>query len=131
MKDVEQAILTYLTERGWDKLRPSDISKSISIEAAELLELFQWTNQSLEEVKQNAEQLEKIKKELADVLIYALDMSVLLGFDTKQIILDKLAYVQKKFPADLMKQRAKEGSGSGEDEVYLTIKKQYRQSGQS
>lgn len=43
MKEQEDAIREYLAERGWDQLRPSDLAKSISIEAAELLELFQWT----------------------------------------------------------------------------------------
>lgn len=51
MKEQEDVIREYLVERGWDQLRPGDLAKSISIEAAELLELFQWTNPSLEEVK--------------------------------------------------------------------------------
>ena len=41
MKKYEKTIKKYLKERGWDNLRPSDVAKSISIEAAELLELFQ------------------------------------------------------------------------------------------
>ena len=68
MKKYEKHVRKYLEERDWDKLRPADLAKSISIEAAELLELFQWTNQSLAEVKKDKEKLEKIKHELADVL---------------------------------------------------------------
>ena len=70
--------------------------------------------------------MEQIKKELADVLIYALDMSVLLNLDTEQIIKDKLDHINKKFPADLMRKNATEDSGSGTDPLYLQIKKNYR-----
>ncbi|MDP3985645.1 MAG: MazG-like family protein [bacterium] len=130
MQEIEQRVLTHLTERGWDKLRPSDIAKSIMIEGAELLELFQWENKPLEEVQQNAEKVEKIKKELADVLIYALEMAVLLKLDTKKIIFDKLDYVAKKYPAELMRKNAVQGAGSGEDSAYWRIKNEYRKRGE-
>ena len=98
MQGIETEIKKYLKERGWDRLHPSDIAKSISIEAAELLELFQWTSLDIEETKMDSEKMEYIKKELADVLIYALDMAVLLELDTERIILDKLELVKKKYP---------------------------------
>ncbi|MFA7169729.1 MAG: nucleotide pyrophosphohydrolase [Candidatus Paceibacterota bacterium] len=130
MKNIEIEIKKYLDDRGWDKLRPSDLAKSISIEAAELLELFQWTSMSIEETKADEEKMEQIKKELADVFIYALDMSVLLDFDTEQIIKDKLNHINKKFPAELMRKNAKQESGSGTDPLYLQIKKEYRGKGE-
>jgi len=126
MKNIEIEIRKYLDDRGWNKLRPSDLAKSISIEAAELLELFQWTSLSIEETKADEEKMEQIKKELADVFIYALDMSVLLDLDTEQIIKDKLEHINKKFPAELMRKNAKEESGSGTDPQYLKIKEGYR-----
>ena len=86
MKELESKIYQYLKDRDWDNLRPSDLAKSIMIEGAELLELFQWENFSLAKVKSNKEKLEEIKGELADVLIYAIEMSVLLGMDTKKVI---------------------------------------------
>ena len=51
MKKLEQEIKTYLIERGWDNLKPADLAKSISIESAELLELFQWNDLSAEDVR--------------------------------------------------------------------------------
>lgn len=125
VKDIEKEISAHLKERGWDQLRPSDIAKSIMIEGAELLELFQWENFPLEEVKKNKKKVAEVKKELADVFIYALEMSVLLGLNTEQIIADKLKHVQKKYPAELMKKGAKTGAGSG-DAAYWRIKKAYR-----
>ena len=55
MKSLEQRVLKHLQERGWDHLRPSDIAKSIMIEGAELLELFQWENRELKDVKKDLE----------------------------------------------------------------------------
>ena len=124
MKQLEEIIRQHLKERNWDTLRPVDIAKSIMIEGAELLELFQWENLSLEEVKKKKETLEEIKKELADVLMYAIEMSVLLDLDTGKIILDKLAHVQKKYPAELM--RANTTKEPGTEKAYLEIKKAYR-----
>lgn len=129
MKEHEDAVRQYLAERGWDNLRPGDLAKSISIESAELLELFQWTNPSLEEVKADTEKLEAIKKELADVLIYCLDMSVLLGLDTGEIITKKLQKVREKYPADLFKKLESE-SEAGAEEVYWQIKKESRMKGE-
>src|SRR3989344_3645628 len=112
MKELEKRIRRYLAERGWDHLRPSDVAKSIMIEGAELLELFQWENLELEDVKKNPEKIEEIKKELADVLIYALEMAALLELDTADIVRKKLDHVAKKYPAELMRKNAKKGSGS-------------------
>lgn len=129
MKEQEAAIREYLIERGWDQLRPGDLAKSISIEAAELLELFQWTNPSLEEVRADSEKLEGIKKELADVLIYCLDMSVLLGLDTGDIITKKLEKAKEKYPAHLFKDRD-DGKDAGSEDVYWQIKKESRMRGE-
>ena len=128
MKIYEKAVKKYLAERKWDTLRPSDLAKSISIESAELLELFQWTNQSLAEVKKDKGKMEAIKKELADVLVYCLDMSVLLGLDTGKIVLDKLEKVKQKYPAHLFKDRAKHVD-AGSEPIYWEIKKRHRASG--
>lgn len=124
MKDLEQIILSYLQERNWDTLKPADIAKSIMIEGAELLEIFQWSDEDLEEVKRNPQKMEKVKEELADVLIYALEMSVLLGIDTQQIILDKHHKTELKYPAELVKRTKKDGTDS--DTEYYKIKEQHR-----
>jgi len=116
---TEKRIHKFLKDRGWDQLRPADLAKSVMIEGGELLELFQWENLSLAE----------IKKELADVLIYALDIAVLLGFDTEKIVFEKLALAEKKYPARLMKKNATAGAGSGRDPLYWKIKKTYRRKG--
>lgn len=128
MKKYEKVIKQYLVERSWDNLRPGDLAKSISIESAELLELFQWTNLSLDEVKNDKKKIEEIKKELADVLIYCLDMSVLLGIDTGKIILEKIKQIEKKYPAHLFKNRNKRVD-AGSEALYWKIKNEHRMKG--
>jgi NTP pyrophosphatase (non-canonical NTP hydrolase) len=119
MKKYEKEIRNYLNERGWTNLKPADLAKSISIEASELLEIFQWSDETLVETKKNKEKIEIIKKELADVLIYCLDMSVLLGLDTGKIIIEKLNLVKKKYPTDLINK-------NNGDKLYLKIKNEHR-----
>ncbi|OHA18426.1 MAG: hypothetical protein A2664_00585 [Candidatus Taylorbacteria bacterium RIFCSPHIGHO2_01_FULL_46_22b] len=127
IKDLEKKVFTHLKERGWDNLRPADLAKSIAIESGELLELFQWENKSLEDVKNDKEKVEKIGRELADVLTYALDIAVLLKLDTEKIIIDHLAHVEKKYPAKLMKKRV--AGEPGTEALYWKIKKEYRKKG--
>lgn len=127
MKNLEKEIYNYLKERGWDKLRPSDLAKSISIEAAELLEIFQWTSLDIRETKRDNQRMENIKHELADVLIYSIEMAVLLSLDVKEIVLAKLEKAKKKYPAELMRRSAKEGSDSEADPKYWKIKNSARE----
>lgn len=126
MQNIQAEIDQYLKERGWDNLRPGDLAKSISIEAAELLELFQWSNPTLEEIKKDGEKMGDIKRELADVFIYALDMAVVLGVDAEQIIKEKLEYVKNKYPAELMRKSARKAPGSEKESTYLKIKEKHR-----
>lgn len=123
MKNLEKKILNHLKERNWDNLRPADMAKSIMIEGAELLENFQWENLSLEEVKKNKAKMLEVEKELADVLICAIQMAVLLKLDVEKIVLKKLKAVALKYPAALMRKRKGE---PGTEEVYWKIKKAYR-----
>ena len=126
MKKLEKDIKAYLKARNWHNLRPSDIAKSISIEAAELLELFQWQSLDIKATKKDKEKMEKLKKELADVFIYALEMTVLLDLDSEKIIRAKLTYDEKKYPAKLMRNQKGE---HGTYETYLKIKHAYRSKG--
>jgi NTP pyrophosphatase (non-canonical NTP hydrolase) len=98
----------------------------VCIEAAELLEIFQWDSMTLEETKRDSQRMDALKKELADVLIYCFDMAVLLELDTTEIIREKLELVKKKYPADHMKKSTKKDTGLGNDSTYHAIKQMYR-----
>lgn len=128
MKVFEAKLKAYLEERGWDKLRPADVAKSIMIEGAELLETFQWENLSNEEIKASPEKMEKIKKELADVMTYCFDMAVVLDLDMECILEEKLEKSKEKYPAHLFKNGSK---NPGSEDVYWKIKEQYRREGKN
>jgi len=91
MKKLINDIIKFRDERGWKHHdTPSALAKSIIIEAAELLENYQW-----EDVSPN---MENVKEELADVLIYALAMATDLGLNPEVIIREKLDKNAIKYP---------------------------------
>ncbi len=125
MKNITKEIKKYLKERGWENLHPEDISKSIVIESAELLEIFQW-NTGKNKKKIETEDLKKIKKELADILIYCLDMAIILKIDPERIILDKLKKVKEKYPKEIFNKKNKDKYLT---KKYLEIKQDFRKKG--
>ena len=91
MKELETIITEFRKKRGWEKYDTLErFSKSISIEAAELLEHFQWD--------EKGDNIQEIKDELADVLIYSLAMCYHPNEDPKKIIEDKLIDVARRYP---------------------------------
>ncbi|MBH0899345.1 nucleotide pyrophosphohydrolase [Enterococcus faecium] len=90
----------FRDERNWRQFHnEKDLAISISLEASELLELFQW--KTPEEVKETQlEQLERIKEELADVLIYSYMMADNLHLDLDEIIEEKLIKNNLKYPVE-------------------------------
>ncbi|MBI3631317.1 MAG: hypothetical protein HY219_00420, partial [Candidatus Staskawiczbacteria bacterium] len=81
-----------------------------------------------EETRRDAQRMEDIKKELADVFIYAIEMAILLHLDVEKIVMAKLEQVRRKYPAELMRKNAKKESGSGADPKYWKIKNSARRS---
>ncbi|MGM0214405.1 nucleotide pyrophosphohydrolase [Enterococcus sp. AZ109] len=95
MNSMEK-ISQFREERNWRQFHnEKDLALSISLEAAELLELFQW--KTSEEALKNPERL---KEELADVLIYSYMMADNLGFDIDGIITEKLEKNTIKYPVE-------------------------------
>ncbi len=96
MKELQERIRKFNEERDWDQFHsPENLAKSISIEAGELLECFQWND--------NDYDLEEVKEELADVLNYCIQMANKLGVDPIQIVLDKMEKTAKKYPVEKAK----------------------------
>ena len=99
LKDLTKKIVEFRDARNWKQFhRPKDMAISISLEAAELLEVFQWSGADTE--VDTEKKLSKVKEELADILIYALLMGNDLGLDIPEIINDKLAENNRKYPAE-------------------------------
>jgi NTP pyrophosphatase (non-canonical NTP hydrolase) len=122
MLKSQATIQKYMKARDWDNLPPADLAKSVSIEAGELLEHFQWQNWSKEDIKKNKEKYLEIQSEVADVIIYCIEMANVLGFDIEKAINTKLKKAAKKYPAKLFKGN-KDPHGTG---VCEKIKAEYR-----
>jgi NTP pyrophosphatase (non-canonical NTP hydrolase) len=107
MTDIEEittALLAFRNARDWAQFHDSkNLATAISIEAAELNELFLWkTIKESEEVNQ-----EKLKEELADVFAYAFLLAAKHNLDVKQIVLDKIKKNGEKYPVEKAKGSAK------------------------
>lgn len=90
-KEILKKIIEFRDNRNWSKFHSGEnLSKALIIEAAELLELFQW--------KHEVENVEKLKEELADVLIYACLISDKYNLDIDEIILEKIKKNSEKYP---------------------------------
>lgn len=95
-EQVKQRIDKFVTDRDWRQFHtPSNLAKSISIEASELLECFQWSDADYD--------LEHVKEELADVLNYCIQMSQVLNLDIVDILNDKMDKTEKKYPLEKSK----------------------------
>ena len=96
LKQVLERIDKFNKDRDWDQFHtPVNLAKSISIEANELLECFQWSD--------NNYNIEDVKEELADVFNYCLQMSLVLNVDPIEIINNKMDKTEKKYPVDKCK----------------------------
>ena len=86
-------IRQFITDRDWSQYHsPANLAKSISIEANELLECFQWSDTDYD--------LQHVKEELADVLVYCRDLLDVLGLDEDEIVNMKMDMNEKKYPVD-------------------------------
>lgn len=95
MDEVKRKIIKFNEDRDWDQFHsPENLAKSICIEAGELLECFQWNNQYNKE---------EVCSELADVMNYCILLADKLDVCIEDIILEKLALSEKKYPVEKAK----------------------------
>ena len=90
-------VLAFRDARDWKQYHtPKDLAISLSLEAAELLEVFQWSGSDTE----CRDKLPALREELADVLMYAISLADRLGLDLDEIILEKLRRNGEKYPLE-------------------------------
>ena len=95
MKELTKKIRKFAEERDWLQFNtPENLAKSISIEAGELLECFQWNNDY---------DKDEVKYEIADVMNYCILLCSQIGVDPKEIILEKMKISEKKYPIEKAK----------------------------
>ncbi len=105
---LSRRVAEFVAKREWEIFHnPKDLAIALSVEASELLELFQW--RSPEEIAGMLPDLKgEIAEELADVFIYGLSMANSLSIDLEKAILQKLEKNEHRYPVDRFKGRAYE-----------------------
>ena len=99
IKELTERIVEFRDARNWKQFHnPKDMAISIALEAAELLEVFQWSG--ADTGADTAKKMEKIREELSDVLIYAFLMANDLGLDISEIVNFKINENNRKYPAE-------------------------------
>ena len=87
-----ERIRKFVSDRDWEQFHtPANLAKSISIEANELLECYQWSDDA---------DIEHVKEELADVIVYCQNMLDCLGLDVDEIVLSKMKKNEAKYPVE-------------------------------
>lgn len=98
MKTINR-IRKFTEDRDWDQFHsPANLAKSIVIEAAELLECFQWSDEEYD--------LQHVKEELADVIVYSQNLLDKLGLDADEIVNMKMTMNEAKYPVGKAKGKA-------------------------
>ncbi len=95
-QETIERIRKFSEDRDWDQFHsPANLAKSIVIEAAELLECFQWSEDNYD--------LQHIKEELADVMVYSQNLLDKLGLDDDEIVNMKMDQNEAKYPVEKAK----------------------------
>lgn len=93
-----QRVIRFRDERNWRQFHnPKDLALSLTLEAAELLELYQWSGTDLE----CRDKLPQVKEELADVLSYCISLADVYGLDLDEILNAKVDKNEQKYPVEL------------------------------
>ena len=96
-KETVKEVLKFRDDRDWKQFHdPKDLAISISLEASELLEIFQWSRDDV----YCLDKIDKIKEELADVMNYCILMADACNLDLDKIITDKIKLNELKYPVD-------------------------------
>jgi NTP pyrophosphatase (non-canonical NTP hydrolase) len=108
LADLRRRVAAFIAARNWEQFHtPKNLSASIAIEAAELVEHFQWlTDEQAEAAVQDEKKLAAVADEMADVVIYALSLANALGVDVSEAVLGKLERNEERFPAEEWRGRA-------------------------
>lgn len=105
INNLQQKIAKFIEQRDWETFHtPKNLAMSIAIEAAELMELFQWITieESIKIIEQDEEMRDNIADEVADILIYLLSFANITKIDLESAVLEKIRKNEQRFPIELM-----------------------------
>ena len=109
MAHLRQRVAEFVAARDWEQFHvPKNLSIAIAVEAAELMEHFQWlTHEQAAAAMQDEARRAAVADELADVLIYVLSLANALGVDVSAAVLSKLERNERRFPIEAWRGRAR------------------------
>ncbi|MHA1136200.1 MAG: nucleotide pyrophosphohydrolase [Candidatus Thorarchaeota archaeon] len=108
LSEILEIVREFVRERDWDQYNlPLNLAASTSIEAGELLELFQWkTNEDVVEALKEEKFRDELASEIADVLVYLLRVADTCGIDPAKAFAEKMKKNREKYPIDYWKGKA-------------------------
>ena len=107
MEELVSQTRAFAQERDWEQFHsPKNLAMALSVEVAEIVELFQWMTQE-ESRDLDAETAARLGEEIGDVMIYLVRLSDQFGLDPVDLAKRKIAINAQKYPADLVRGKAK------------------------
>lgn len=121
IQKLKDAVTRFRDERGWrERNNAKNLAVSLMLEAAELLEHFQWDDATEKEIKADNDKLQEIAFEMADCFVYLFAFSERMGIDIAESVLKKLRLTAKKYPVSHFNKK------HFDIEYYYQVKKKYR-----
>lgn len=121
VQQLKDAVTKFRDARGWrERNNGKNLAVSLVLEAAELLEHFQWDDATEEEIKADPKKLQEIAYEMADCFVYLFAFSERMGIDISSAVLKKLKLTEKKYPLSHFNKKHQD------IEYYYQVKKKYR-----
>ena len=104
IKKIQKQLSDFADERDWNQFHnPKNLAMALSVEASELVEIFQWLTPEQAEAIMGTDENEHVKEELADVMIYLIRLADKLNVDLEDAVADKIIKNGEKYPIDTSK----------------------------
>ena len=111
VKNIQKQLSDFANERDWDQFHnPKNLAMALSVEASELVEIFQWLAPKQAEEVMDSDESEHVKEEMADVMIYLLRLADKLDIDLEGVVTNKIKQNGEKYSVDLAKGSAKKST---------------------
>ena len=108
IKNIQKQLSDFADERDWDQFHnPKNLSMALSVEASELVEIFQWLTPEQAKAIMSSSESEHVKEEMADIMIYLIRMADKLNVDLESAVTDKIVKNGKRYPVSLSKSNTK------------------------
>jgi NTP pyrophosphatase (non-canonical NTP hydrolase) len=107
LDDLQERLRQFAIDRDWEQFHaPKNLAMALAVEAGELMEHFQWLSEAQSETL-DAQQLEKVGLEVADVFIFTVRLADRMGIDLADLVERKIRLNEKKYPAELVRGSSK------------------------